>query len=81
VTPVLGLDEATEHGHNVARAGFPTGPDGERHVAPAPRFSRTPGTIRSGGPNPGADTDAVLGEIGLADELVRLREAGAFGAP
>ncbi|HVS14701.1 MAG TPA: CaiB/BaiF CoA-transferase family protein [Thermoanaerobaculia bacterium] len=81
VTPVLGLDEAAAHPHNVARAGFPIGPDGERHVAPAPRFSRTPGSIRSGGPGPGSDTDAVLAEAGLGDQVAALRAAGAFGAP
>jgi len=80
VTPVLGLDEAPAHAHNVARQGFPTGPDGERHVAPAPRFSRTPGSIRSGGPRPGADTESVLQEAELGDQLDALRSSGAFGA-
>jgi len=79
VTPVLGLDEASEHPHNVARDGFPTGPDGERHVAPAPRFSRTPGSIRRGGPRPGADTATVLAEVGLDGEIDALRSSGAFG--
>jgi alpha-methylacyl-CoA racemase len=81
VTPVLDLDEAPEHPHNVARAGFPTGPDGERHVAPAPRFSRTPGSIRSSGPRPGADTGAVLADAGLGDQVEALRAEGAFGPP
>jgi alpha-methylacyl-CoA racemase len=79
VTPVLGLDEAARHPHNTARQGFPAGPDGERHVAPAPRLSRTPGSIRSGGPRPGADTASVLAEAGLDGEADALRSAGAFG--
>ncbi len=39
------------------------------------RMSRTPGRIRFGGRDLGADTDAVLGDLGLSsDELQRLRD-------
>ena len=79
VTPVLELDEAPAHPHNVARDAFPTGPDGQLHTAPAPRLARTPGTIRRGAPVPGEHTDEVLREAGLGAELERLREEGAFG--
>ncbi|MDQ6636164.1 MAG: CoA transferase [Candidatus Dormibacteraeota bacterium] len=42
-----------------------------------PRFSATPGRIRSTGPALGAHTDEVLGELGLsAQEIASLREAG-----
>lgn len=42
------------------------------------RLSASPGEIRWAGRAPGADTDAVLGELGLAqDEISRLRESGA----
>ena len=43
------------------------------------RLSATPGAIRWAGRPHGADTDAVLTELGLtADELSTLREAGAL---
>lgn len=44
--PVLDLEEAREHPHMKARNAY-VEHDGEWHTAPAPRFSRTPGTIRS----------------------------------
>ncbi|MEM8725030.1 MAG: CaiB/BaiF CoA-transferase family protein [Pseudomonadota bacterium] len=44
--PVLSLDEARDHPHMKARGAFAEH-DGEWHTAPAPRFSRTPGAIRS----------------------------------
>ncbi|MFU7527439.1 CaiB/BaiF CoA transferase family protein [Qipengyuania sp. ASV99] len=44
--PVLGLDEARDHPHMAARSAY-VEHDGEWHTAPAPRFSRTPGTVRS----------------------------------
>ena len=41
------------------------------------RMSQTPGSIRWAGRRHGADTDAVLKELGRdEDEIVRLREAG-----
>ncbi len=46
VAPVLDLDEAPRHPHNVARGTF-VEVDGVIQPAPAPRFSRTPGAVRS----------------------------------
>ena len=45
-----------------------------RHLArPAARFSKTPATIRHGGRALGADTEAVLREIGYTpEEIARL---------
>jgi len=43
--PVLPVDEAREHPHLKARGSY-VERDGTWHTAPAPRFSRTPGTIR-----------------------------------
>ena len=44
--PVLDLDEARDHPHMKARAAY-VEHEGEWHNAPAPRFSRTPGAVRS----------------------------------
>jgi alpha-methylacyl-CoA racemase len=76
--PVLRMDEAVSHPHNVARQAFIT-VDGLVQNAPAPRFSRTPAApVR--GPRPaGADTAAVLREAGYSvDEIAKLRSAGAL---
>ena len=43
-TPVLSLSEAVDHPHAVARAAF-VDVGGSRLPAPAPRLSRTPGTV------------------------------------
>lgn len=58
VAPVLSLREAPAHPHLAARATF-TERDGIAQPAPAPRFSVTPGTLRTGPALPGADTAAV----------------------
>jgi len=79
VAPVLSLAEAARHPHNVARGAFIT-IDGVEQNAPAPRFSRSAAApVR--GPRPaGADTEAVLREVGFSDAQVRtLRDAGALG--
>ena len=56
-------------------AGFPTEVP---MVGVVPRFSRTPGEIRSVGPALGEHTDAVLRELAQCadDEIVRLRDDG-----
>jgi len=47
-----------------------------RQTRPAARFERSPASIRHGAPDLGADTDAVLGEAGLAPaEIAELRAA------
>ena len=46
VAAVLPLEEAREHPHLKARGSYQEH-DGIWHTSPAPRFSRTPGTIRS----------------------------------
>jgi alpha-methylacyl-CoA racemase len=73
VAPVLSLDEAAAHPHNVARHAFVEA-GGTRQPAPAPRFSRTaPPTPRTAG-RVGADTDKVLAEFGFsADEIRALK--------
>lgn len=44
--PVLSIEEARDHPHLKARNSY-VEHDGEWHTAPAPRFDRTPGGIRS----------------------------------
>ena len=43
--PVLSLEEARDHPHMKARGAY-VEQDGTWHSAPAPRFSRTPGSVR-----------------------------------
>jgi alpha-methylacyl-CoA racemase len=77
VVPVLDWREAPEHPHLAARRVFVTHA-GAAQPAPAPRFSRTPGSIRRPPPHPGEHTDELLAELGLdAEQIRRLREAGA----
>ena len=54
--PVLALDEARDHPHMKARGAY-VEHEGEWHTAPAPRFSRTPGSVRSSADD-GADVVA-----------------------
>ncbi|MEU5974566.1 CaiB/BaiF CoA-transferase family protein [Streptomyces sp. NPDC047315] len=58
VAPVLSLREAPAHPQLAARATF-TDHGGITQPAPAPRFSATPTTIRSGPTAPGADAASV----------------------
>ena len=74
--PVMRLGEAPDHAHNTARHMFVPGADGRPEVAPAPRFSRTPGAARPSYRYEGADTDAVLTDLGVSsDQITRLRAA------
>src|SRR3546814_11678625 len=50
--PVLSMAEAPEHPQMVARSTF-VQVDGVVQPAPAPRFSRTPASVRRGTPVPG----------------------------
>jgi alpha-methylacyl-CoA racemase len=75
--PVLSMDEAPHHPHNVARDTF-VEVAGVQNPNAAPRFSRTPGGIQGPPAHAGQHTDDVLGEIGLsADDIDALRESGA----
>jgi alpha-methylacyl-CoA racemase len=79
VTPVLDLEEAANHPHRRERATY-IDVGGARHGAPAPRFSRTrPDPPRAAAPV-GADTDAVLAELGYGPADIReLRNGRALG--
>jgi alpha-methylacyl-CoA racemase len=63
-TPVLGLEEAPSHPHNVARQTF-IDVDGVTSPAPAPRFSRTAPDHPTAPGLAGDHTLAILDELGL----------------
>jgi alpha-methylacyl-CoA racemase len=76
--PVLDLDEAPKHPHNVARQTFVT-LEGVVQPAPAPRFSATPGEIQGPPPKIGAHNEQALGEWGFSGaEIEALTSAGAI---
>jgi alpha-methylacyl-CoA racemase len=78
--PVLTLDEAVEHPHNVARDTF-VQVDGNVQAAPAPRFSATPGDHPKSGVAPGTNSREVLASLGYANtEIDSLLESGAIQA-
>ncbi len=74
--PVLSIGEAMEFPHNKERGLF-VEVGKYKQAAPAPRFSRTPSATPVP-PRPlGADTDAILGAIGLdGDKLAALKAKG-----
>ena len=77
--PVLTLEEAPEHPHNRAREIF-VRRDGVTQPAPAPRFSRTRTEMGRAPVPPGADTEAILAELGKDPAAIEsLRAAGAVG--
>ena len=75
--PVLSMEEAPKHPHNIARGVF-FEQDGHVQPAPAPRFSRTKPDLPAVPPMPGQDTDQALADWGFsAAEIARLKEVGA----
>lgn len=67
--PVLTLDEAVRHPHNVARDTF-VRVSGNVQAAPAPRFSATPSGHPRSGVAPGAHSHEVLQSIGYSDDQI-----------
>ena len=75
--PVLAMDEAPKHPHNVARGTF-VDKFGLMQAAPAPRFSRTEPELVKPAPHPGQHTDEVLAQFGFeSDDIDKLRQTGA----
>jgi alpha-methylacyl-CoA racemase len=76
--PVLDLDEAPKHAHNVARKTF-VELEGVIQPAPAPRFSVTPGAIQGPPPAIGAHDQEALGDWGFSPAAIdALKASGAL---
>jgi alpha-methylacyl-CoA racemase len=76
--PVLDLDQAPKHPHNVARQTF-VEVAGVTQPAPAPRFSATPGAIQGPPPAIGAHDREALGDWGFSGaEIDALKANGAL---
>jgi alpha-methylacyl-CoA racemase len=74
--PVLTMDEAAQHPHNVHRKTF-VEVAGITQPAPSPRFDRTPGEIQRPPSHPGQHTDEILSEwLGAeSQEIAELRQS------
>jgi alpha-methylacyl-CoA racemase len=76
--PVLTLDEAPKHPHNVERETF-VEVAGVTQPGPAPRFSKTPASIERPPAHAGQHTDEALADWGLdTADIAKLRETGAI---
>jgi alpha-methylacyl-CoA racemase len=79
LAPVLTLAEAPEHPHNAQRGSYQTVAGAVVAVA-TPRFSDRPSEQLSDVGRPGADTDALLTELGYSPERVtQLRASQVVG--
>ena len=78
VAPVLDLDEAPRHPHNLARHAF-VEVDGASQPAPAPRFSRTPPEMARAPARPGEHGEEILRACGFSPARIEaLRKVGAL---
>ncbi|MCW2752332.1 MAG: alpha-methylacyl-CoA racemase [Aeromicrobium sp.] len=79
VAPILAWADAANDPHLTAR-GVIQEFQGATQAAPAPRFSATPGNLRTGPVAPGQHTDEVLAELGYDSmRIAAVRSAGAVG--
>ncbi len=69
VAPVLDMNAATRHPHNVARRTY-VDVGGVTQPAPAPRFDRTPCDVPSPPRAEGNDTREVLASAGFSDDEI-----------
>ncbi|MPZ98079.1 MAG: CoA transferase [Dehalococcoidia bacterium] len=84
VAPVLTLDEALEDEHQRARGMVVEVDDPRagtvRQVGIGPKFSDTPGQVRTTAPTPGQHTEELLAGLGYeASDIASMREQGAVG--
>lgn len=76
-SPVLSAEEAIDHPHNQARESY-IEVDGYQQPAPAPRFSRTPSSVKHGLHQQGQDTHDILASLELSpNEIQSLIEQGS----
>ncbi len=84
VTPVYGLEEALADPHNREREMVTELEHPEYGTIPqigvAPKFSETPGRVRTLAPQPGEHTEAVLREAGFSQEEIASLVAAGGGA-
>ena len=76
--PVLSWSEAREHPHNAARRSFVRVAE-VAQPAPAPRFSRTPGGVRSPPPERGERGAQALADWGFGEEDIRRLQSRGLG--
>jgi alpha-methylacyl-CoA racemase len=67
VAPILDMDEVENHRHNKAR-DLLVKVDGIPQPGPAPRLSRTPGSVQKPGMPRGSETREILKELGYTKE-------------
>jgi alpha-methylacyl-CoA racemase len=67
--PILNMDEVDNHRHNKER-DLLVEVDGVTQPAPAPRLSRTPGSIERPGTPRGSETREILEELGYTKEEI-----------
>ena len=76
--PILNLEEAPDHPHNKTRKTY-VDFEGVTQPAPAPRFSRTQGTIQSSAALIGENTNEILNSWGFSDDKVdNLKKEGVI---
>jgi alpha-methylacyl-CoA racemase len=68
--PVLRMVDAADHPHNFERGTF-VEVNGIRQPSPAPRFSRTPGSVRHAPVEPGHHSREILADLGRTPDDIR----------
>lgn len=71
--PVMTMAEAPEHPHNKARGAFCV-MDGVIQPSPAPRFSRTPGSVQGPPVTPGSGADNVFAEWSVEPATISTKD-------
>lgn len=69
VAPILDMDEVDDHRHNKQRHLL-IEVDGVSQPSPAPRLSRTPGSVQKPGTRRGSETREILKELGYTKEEI-----------